>query len=64
MTRLGGDVEKYKPEEDLRSVRRTADPRLPSVKDVKDHVLEGHLPYRNWCSDCVRTKGKVLHAQV
>ena len=31
MTRLGGDVEKYRPEEDLRSVRRMVDLRLPSV---------------------------------
>ena len=60
VTRLGGDVEKYRPEEDLRSVRRMVDPRLPSVKDVKDHELQGHLPYRNWCSVCVRAKGKDL----
>ena len=37
VTRLGGDEEKYRPEEDMRSVRRMVDPRLPSVKDVKDH---------------------------
>ena len=55
-----GDVEKYSPEEDLRSVRRTVDPRLPSVKDVKDHELQGHLPFRHWCSVCVRAKGKEL----
>ena len=49
VTRLGCDVEKDRPEEDLRSVRRMVDPRLPSVKDMKDHELQGHLPYRNWC---------------
>ena len=43
VTRLGGDVEKYRPEEDVRSVRRMVDPRLPSVKDVKDHELQSHL---------------------
>ena len=47
VTRLGGDVEKYRLEEDLRSVRRMVDPRLPSVKDMKDHELQGHLLYRN-----------------
>ena len=60
VTRFGGDVEKYRPEEDLRSVRRMVDPRLPPVKDVKDHELQGHLLYRNWCSVCVRAKGKDL----
>ena len=48
VTRLGGDVEKYRPEEDLRSVRRMVDPRLPPVKNLKDHELQGHLLYRNW----------------
>ena len=51
VTRLGGDVEKYRPEEDLRSVGRLVDPRLPLVR---------HFPYRNWCSVCVRAKGKDL----
>ena len=60
VTRLGCDVEKYRPEEDLRSVRRMVDPRLPSVKDVEDHELQGHLPCRGWCSVCVRAKGKDL----
>ena len=27
---------------------------------MKDHELQGHLPYRNWCSVCVRAKGKDL----
>ena len=43
MTGLGGHVEKYRPEEDVRSVRRMVDPRLPSVKDVKDHEQQGHF---------------------
>ena len=27
---------------------------------MKDHELQGHLPHRNWCSVCVRAKGKDL----
>ena len=32
--------------------------RLPSVREVKDHELQGHLPYLNWCSVCVRATGE------
>ena len=60
VTRLGEDVEKYRLEDDFRSVRRMVDPRLPSVKDVEDHELQGHLLCRNWCSVCVRAKRKDL----
>ena len=64
VTRLGGDVEKYRPEEDLRSVRRMEDPRLPSAKVVKDHGLQGHLPCRFWCSAFVRAKRERFGPQV
>ena len=33
------------------------DPLLPSKTEVEEHELT-HLPYRNWCSHCVRAKGK------
>ena len=53
VTRLGGDVEKYRPEEDLRSVRRMVDPRLPSVKDVKesDPLKERSVPEYSFAFD-------------
>ena len=60
VVRLGGEIEKHRPDEEQRSVRRLVDPRLPSVREVKDHELKGHMPYRNWCSVCVRAKGKDL----
>ena len=41
---------------DLRSVRRLVDLRLPSVREEKDHELQGHVPHPNWCSVCVRAK--------
>ena len=41
-------------------VKRLLDPRLPSQEEVKEHELSGHLPYRNWCPNCVKAKGKDL----
>ena len=35
-------------------VKRLVDPKLPSLKDVEEHWVAGHLPYRNWCSECVQ----------
>ena len=40
-------------------VRKMIDPKLPSQKDVEEHNLT-HLPYRNWCPICVRSKGKEM----
>ena len=38
---------------------KVADPKLPSAEEVAEHELN-HLPYRSWCSHCVRGKGKTL----
>jgi len=38
-------------------VKGMLDPRLPSETEVRQHQLN-HLPYRNWCSICVRGKGR------
>ena len=35
------------------------DPQLPSEEEVKCHELT-HLPYRSWCSHCVRGKGRAI----
>ena len=40
-------------------VKKMIDPRLPNQKDVEEHNLT-HLPYRNWCPVCVRSKGKEM----
>ena len=42
----------------LRSPRQLQDPKLPSKKEVEDHNLAGHMPYRNWCTFCVMGRGK------
>ena len=39
-------------------VRKLADPKLPSGDEVERHRVAGHIPYRNWCPICVKSKGK------
>ena len=45
------------PEAGRRMAIKMHDPALPSKAEVEEHALT-HLPYRNWCSHCVRAKGK------
>ena len=42
-----------------RNPLKVQDPQLPSEEEVKCHELT-HLPYRSWCSHCVRGKGKAI----
>jgi hypothetical protein len=44
-------------------VRKLIDPKLPSEKEVGDHYVRGHFPYRNWCHICVRVKGRDMGHQ-
>ena len=37
----------------LRNPRKLQDPKLPSKKEVEEHNLSGHMPYRSWCTFCV-----------
>ena len=39
-------------------IRRLIDPLLPSQKEVEEHLVRGHVPYRNWCGVCVRARGR------
>ena len=41
----------------LRNPRKLQGPKLPSKKEVEDHNLSGHMPYRNWCTFCVMGRG-------
>lgn len=45
--------------EDKRVVKKMFDPRKPTVEEVTEHELT-HIPYRNWCPICVKSKGKDL----
>ena len=40
-------------EQEVRPPVRMVDPKLPTEQERKDHSLT-HLPYRNWCPECVR----------
>ena len=39
-------------------LRRIKDPKLPSQKEVEEHALMGHLPYRDWCHFCIQARGR------
>ena len=39
-------------------IRKMVDPKLPSARDVDEHYLSGHIPYRNWCPVCVKARGR------
>ena len=32
-------------------------PSEPTPSHIEDHRAEGHIPYRSWCSECVRARG-------
>ena len=33
-------------------------PCEPTVKEICDHQVAAHLPFRNWCKICIDSKGK------
>ena len=54
------ELERIGLEEEGEFIRGLVDPRLPTEEEVKLHELRGHVEYRNWCSVCVRCRGKRL----
>ena len=44
-------------------MRKLADPLLPNKREVDEHKVRGHLPYRNWCEVCVRSRGREMDHQ-
>ena len=59
----GDQVERLALGKDGAIVRKLVDPKLPSEKEVEEHYVRGHFPYRNWCHICVRAKGKDMGHQ-
>ena len=41
-------------------VRNLGDPRLPTKEEVEQHRIRRHIPYRNWCPECVKAMGKEM----
>ena len=37
---------------------KISSPIKPSAEDIDSHYCTGHLPYRNWCPVCVKSKGR------
>ena len=44
-------------ESGVRAPKRVQDPRVSTQAEVDEHNLT-HLPYRSWCTHCVRGRGK------
>ena len=59
----GEDCERLALHKESREVRKLMDPLLPSEREVEDHWVRGHLPYRNWCHVCVRSRGRAMDHQ-
>ena len=59
----GDQVERLALEKDGAIIRKLVDPKLPSEKEVEEHYVRGHFPYRNWCHICVRAKGEDMGHQ-
>ena len=46
-----------------RCTKKMADPRMPTQTEIDEHS-KTHLPYRSWCSLCVKGRGKeMLHTK-
>ena len=56
-------MERLALEKDGAIIRKLVDPKLPSEKEVEEHYVRGHFPYRNWCHICVKAKGKDMGHQ-
>ena len=44
-------------ESGVRAPKRVLDPRVPTQAEVDEHNMT-HLPYRSWCTHCVRGRGE------
>ena len=53
----GDEAGRLGAEEEGRFIKRLIDPRLPTEEEVEHHKRT-HLPYRNWCPECVKAKGR------
>ena len=52
-----GELDEDEPEE-AREARQLCSPLDPTVADILLHKVNHHLPFRNWCPQCVAAKGR------
>ena len=55
----GAEAGRIDAHEEGKFIKRLVDPRLPTEEEVETHRLT-HLPYRSWCPECAKAKGKDL----
>ena len=55
--RLRAALMARKEESGVRSPKKVQDPRVPTQAEVDEHNMT-HLPYRSWCTHCVRGRGE------
>ena len=53
----GGEAKRMKADRGEGEVKMVVDPRMPSSREVDEHWLRDHLPYRNWCKVSIAAKG-------
>ena len=41
-------------------MKKILHPLPPSEADVEEHWVRGHLPFRNWCEICFRSRGREM----
>ena len=59
MGAIGVEAGRVDAHEEGKFIKWLIDPRLPTEEEVENHRLT-HLPYRNWCPECVKAKRKEL----
>ena len=45
-------------EEEVQPQRLVKTPYTPTKAEMAEHRANGHIPYRNWCPDCVEGFGR------
>ena len=55
----GGDASDTadSPDAETAEARFLPGPQDPTQSQAEDHRASGHIPFRSWCSECVRARG-------
>ena len=62
---VGIEAERVGVEKEDKNVKSMIDPLLPTKEEVERHYVMGHIPFRNWCPVCVRSKVREMdHTQL
>ena len=55
---IGDQDQPLETDEEVQPQKSLRTPPMPSQEDVAEHRSNGHLPYRDWCPDCVESFGR------